>query len=668
MTVQKINPKQQKEEQNPSKPIDECGCQQKPPTSKQEIPQGNPYRPGSSKKPIDPKITDNRRKCNCKQQNEELIKCLRQHELFINLNCGKSKQSVKHRLVQLGKNIAAPSTLAPVIIHGFKRFELGMTPENDLEKHLFKAFKKMTVSQKDAFKKTVSEFEKVPDHVQHKIFNPKFVDLPIDNPLLLDEIVKELTSEIIKHGTFFEYPRSGTPVHHTSPGLQRPKTIGGPGDEFYPVALQTLQPTICKINGLRQFNFRPLPDRWNDEELIRECHVDSIGGESRVVCSDYRTVSDGCPTGSTESGVCLRVPEVRVGGTIDLTGFNFVSFDSRVRIRRRDARSEEWVVDAHVAGDLITPGEEIIGGEARIIADCRVEDHVVFMVPTLRDATNEFLPGDYEIRVEVPNPGSFYDLTSAGFGTPPEFLSSLWYFIKVLPRADIPYRISLDQVICDEETDGVGSDDVSIQFLVNGIRNGTPETFPTPDSWRNEDVDSGESFPENKILFSGAFPDILTIGILGFEVDDNAALREALMDFSAAFSYAIREIWEFLSPYLSGAGSAISSLVETVGAGWVVLAAGIAIVLTLGIAVLWALWAPPDPIMTDLIVIPAEYIYFLTHPRNPIPETFELGTFNGIKVFVIPDTKLENDYLEFRWYRSEDEDSTYRLRLRYTRI
>lgn len=653
----------------------------------QTAPQGHPWRPSRavttpvglpSFLPVNHPFAnlgkpdgrpDNTKRCSCKRELKAFLECLSQHPMYksygCDFTCRKPKQSPEQRLGRLCKNMAAPNTLAPALLHAFKRYDAGQSAANDLERGLFTRFGSMTDAQKEAFRKTISYLNAVPDHLKKCIFNPRYTDLNINSHITLEGLIDDLSKEILAHGIGIEYPRAVLIGLNTAPGIPRPQTMGGPGDEFYPEPIEILMPTVCAINGLRRTGFTPTPDRWREEELIRECTFVDVDSP-RFVCGDYRTSAEGCPDGSTPGGVCLRVPSVRVGGTVDLTGYNFISAEARIRLRRRDEPRDEFVLNAHVIGDMVTPLEEMVGSQARVIANCRVEDHIIFQIPERRlDGVNEFLTGDYELRVEIPNPDRRYHnfLREA-----PDYLISFPHLIHVAPSPNIPYRISLDRVICDEETDGAGSDEVFIRFLVNGMQGMNLTPLSTPDPWEYDDVDSGEIFAGNRTLFEGSFPDILTIAVMGFEVDDEELLRQGIRDFDEAFLYALGWLWDQISPHLGEIGSGIAAIANEVGYGWTAIIIGIAIVLTLAFDALWALWAPPDPIIFDLIVLPAELIHFLTHPLNPLPDPSEARQISGIWGAVSPEEKLLNDYLEFRTYWAEDEGSTYRLRIRYTQL
>jgi len=638
---------------------------------------GTYWQPGSVTK-IGNQDKDHRKeRCSSKQQIKALVKCLQQHPEFKDLSCYKPKQSPNQRLLRLSENIAAPSTLAPVLTHALKRYFLSIDPANDLEQGLFKTFDQMTDSQKEALRKTLKTFEAIPDHLQKRVFNPRFIDLPVDISLSPTEIAEELADEVLKHGMQFEYPRARFSLSGCAPGKIRPKRESYAPDHFSPAL--TVTPTICSIQGLRRAGFYPSPERWSDAELMRKCATEGEGDRVRLVCDDYITWEEGCPDEVNPDGICLRVPTARPGQSVDISGYNFISSDCQVYLRRRDDPTQVWLLEACVLGDQETPLRELVAGQWVYIADCRVEDHLTFTIPTLRDGINEFLPGDYEIRARVRNPGDYHDIWTASESMAPEFLESgVWHLIHIVPRADIPYQISLNELICDEETDGIGSDDVYLRFMVYGVR--IPEEspapleiefdrYPAPDPWRNKDVDSNESFAINRGLFSNVFPDILAITILGFEVDDEELLEQEIMDFDEAFIYALEYLWAAVGPTIVSKGPDwLKDLVDEVGPAWSALIIGITIALTLGVAALWATWGPPDPIITDLIVIPAEMMHYLTYPTNPLIEAYNLDTINGIRLNVLPESKLANDYLETRRYRSEDEDSTYRLRLRYTRL
>ena len=100
--------------------------------------------------------------------------------------------------------------------------------------------------------------------------------------------------------------------------------------------------------------------------------------------------------------------------------------------------------------------------------------------------------------------------------------------------------------------------------------------------------------------------------------------------------------------------------------GFIVL--GIAALVTIGIDIIIALWAPADPIMHDALGFTTVDLAQLTSDNFPEPSPTQFSATEDISVKVSPVDKLPLQYRELREYHSDDEDSNYQLTLRYNRI
>ena len=188
----------------------------------------------------------------------------------------------------------------------------------------------------------------------------------------------------------------------------------------------------------------------------------------------------------------------------------------------------------------------------------------------------------------------------------------------------------------------------------------------------------GLSEPESDV-FEGLVPDLLVIAVLGYEVEDLALAERQMEEFWDAAGYAVAFLWDnIISPIVTGAAEippeTLSEVLEDIGESgiWdVVFAVGI-FVATIVVTFIWAGISVPDTIIKDFIILPRAHFYFLTHPSNPHPPQLPPVSFGSgedrVTVSVPEVVKLANDLIETRRYRNREEDSTYRLKIRYSRI
>lgn len=273
--------------------------------------------------------------------------------------------------------------------------------------------------------------------------------------------------------------------------------------------------------------------------------------------------------------VCLEVPKVDPGTEIGLRGLNFFTRKAVVRIRKldspffRDIPAQpltDWQPDTTTA-----PG----------IATCEVRDFVYFNMPAdLRDGLNDIPipPGRYAIQLVFQNDINY--AVAPGEPPPKEFASNE-ILIDLQPSPNQRYQILIDEAGCDEETDGLGSDEPWFRAITGTLELPNADTtiqFPAVnlvDIMSAEDVDSGES-----ISFSPAslFNDtlgrkVLAIGIIGLEVDSEDAARKQIDDFVDAFKDYFNQSLVQLGLAVSiGGGGGTAIVLAVAGAGSVSLA------------------------------------------------------------------------------------------------
>jgi hypothetical protein len=586
-----------------------------------------------------------------------------------------------------------------------------LPPSSDTEKHFFSLFEKLG-NDEHMYKglRTALIRCKEDKKFSQFVLNPK---IPIGRPQIpLDEkgAIELISGDLITaglleslHSNLFQFRSGGKarPVFHTA------------GTEFNPEEdIYVVRPNICKIEGLRRSSYVPPPKRWHNVELDMHCQLnvdnnidrDTALEEASIRCEDpridsqlYRCHGEIAPTGDP---LCLRTPSVNSGDTVTLEGFNFVGRFGTVRIRKVKITMEklpnnrypaaykflnytmkkrkeiegEWEIPTTIIGDTHTP---------ETIIDCKAEDKAIFQLPLEYPGTrSEFLPGDYEICLEVPNPDGKYH-NYLGEPEIPEKLRSRWHPLIVRPKEDITYRITLDRLRCIEETDGAfgstwGSDEVALTVLTGLIRKGSdpsrPEDFviESPDVenpiWRDKDVNSGSPWLSiDKIIHSGQMPDVLAFYILGHEVDSEKAYKEQLDSFGKNFKEIWKTIFEFVVKNWAAISKGIEELASQIGNYYTVIVVAVIAVITLAITIFIALWAPPDLIIADMISLTPEQIHFLTWPENPLPPSKVLPKMQGIRRKVDPINKIGNLYRERRWYRSNHQDSRYEMDIKLER-
>ena len=625
---------------------------------------------------------DTKASCSCSKDIKDILRAFRRMPNFSELG-KKPPKSTMERIEDLAQRSCDPNILLSLIATGIERIQNNTQPTNNLENSLFNMLQQLPLGPREALDDFVNGLRQAPPEIR------KLIIEPLDGEITLDLLAPKIAEEAAQ--VLPQILPDWVDPDRFGPGRVRPYPLdlgefGG--------RIEVVDPTICTIMGLRRATYVPEPVPWGDHELERDCRVvENAAGDPTVECGRFRqgTRGEPCPAGATSEGVCLRVPEVPHGTTLMITGFNFVSYEARVRLRDPVDPMIEYVSPARVVGDGSVPVEEIsTAGEADIICDCRVQDTLYFDLPTHWDPARaeEVMAGDYPIRIEFKNPGDHFDTVSvfSSLRMPPEWLVSKWDMIRVLPPEDFTGRITLDEVWCDEMTDGLGADDLLLRvsgFTINGGI--TSRILPTPPPFRHDDFDSREAFADrpppgfrragpslNQVIFEGPVPDFVVLNVIGFEVEDLELARQAILDFDEAFVYAIEWFWDNVlsllpEDVLEDIGSAIEELDFW---GWALIILGVLV--TAGIMALWAAISIPDVILLEFLPIPKTHFYFLTHPRNPLPPPTPEIRFgespDQVRVTAAPVSKLANDYIEARRHRNEDEDSTYRLIVRYSRI
>jgi hypothetical protein len=244
----------------------------------------------------------------------------------------------------------------------------------------------------------------------------------------------------------------------------------------------------------------------------------------KQVCETQTT---NCPSGTAFDGICLRLHEVEIGGSVVLEGVNFSSIDTKVQLT--DMNGNVRQLDTYVCGDEDTPLTEIVNGKEVPIIDSRVHDRLSFGVP------EDMAPGQYYLQVIVPNPNHV-----GGWVVDQLFSESITIELDV---PSITVQISSETLHCIDETgvDWLGSDEVGIKIAaltdfagdVQEPNNGDPIEFG--------DVDSGDDYTMDYLLFSNQQQiGGVAIMIRGWEIDGTDEYLHAVADYESAIKSFVK--------------------------------------------------------------------------------------------------------------------------------
>ena len=561
----------------------------------------------------------------------------------------KPKQSRRNKLDRLLANNPVPSVLGASFFHLTRRYFAGKTPANALEERGFATLRALAPELKRVLSCASDSLGSLTSGERNRLFAAGFlpsVDQPIDLAQLSAGFAQEIADRVGVQA--FGDADCATQEH---PGQVRVRPYV-PGEENFDPLVR-----ICRVNGLRTDSFIPSLSAgdYTPDELQQRCHVILEGNEPKQVC-DVQTAD--CP-GNSIGGACLRVPEIEAGQGVLVEGVNFSSVDATVRILSKATGTVLREVPAQVCGDDDTPLTERIGGQDRLILDCRVHDRLSFQVPGDLD------PGVYAFQVAVPNVSPY-----PGHG--PVLLSNVEY-ISVAAPSTARFEIRSETLYAREETSpaSFGSDEVGIRIvalpLFPDLTSGEAQLPNGGAAIRFDDVDSGETRAMDHLLFSHQQPILgVALSIRGFEIDGEDAFERQIESTLDVFIGILKDQLAFVLDHLKEAGSVAAKL-ASYGLGGLI-AGAIAAAVVVAIDVFVALWAPADPIIEDMIGPGVQDLVELTSVNFALPAASEYLTPQGIKVKVTPLDKSPGQYRERREYISDDEGSSYEIVLRYSRL
>lgn len=555
----------------------------------------------------------------------------------------KHKLSREQRLNKWAQGKPVPSALAASALHTIRRFLLHKPPANALESASHAVLSRLTPQMREVMSCAVSSFDTLPKEQRDKLFDPSLSlgnDQSVDPGVLSAAVAQEIVR------------RTGLLVFNDpdAPEQERPGQIRvyePVGEDFFS------QVRICRINDLRTANFIPTltPGDLLPDEVQHDCSSQIVDGAVQVVCQ-VRT--DDCPGYRFNESVCMRVLDIEAGNAVVLRGVNYFSVDAKVRLTSRPPATVVREVDAHVYGDITTPVTETVG-EAVLINDCRVDDRITFRLP------DDLPPAIYELQVVVPN--------VTGIASLGESLVSNSEFINVLPASTARFQITAERLGCRKESSPTwaGSDEVGLTFLTIAL-------FPDmtmSDAVSNKfpvfgDVDSAESRTLNRLLFDQQQPiAAVVVTALGHEVDGQDAYDNMITDWKDIFVDLIKEQWNYAKAGLAAAGGA-SAIGKLGPYGWI--AIGIGALVTAGIDLIIALWAPADLIIEDSLGYSTADLTALTSENYPAPADVSYVTAGKITVNPQFVDKIPLQYRVRHDYVDQDEDTRYDVTYRINRV
>ena len=204
---------------------------------------------------------------------------------------------------------------------------------------------------------------------------------------------------------------------------------------------------------------------------------------------------------------------------------------------------------------------------------------------------------------------------------------------------------------------------IAVPMFADGTL-GSAQLLNGPKGREFGDVDSGENRTMNDVIFSHQQSIIgVAMAVMGFEIDSRKAYNEQITTFSAAFIHILEVEWDLIKDHLKEGIAALAKLGVVVAA----IVVGIALVVVLAVNLIYAAWAPADPIIEDQLGLSAVDLAALTSANFPSPGFSNHRTPQDIEVNVTPLEKGPQQYREFREYHSEEEDSRYEIYYRYNR-
>ncbi len=641
---------------------------------------------------------------------QQILDILRKMPGGHNIRVKKPKQSPKVKSANLCCKLPIKDAVIPMLLLFLRRFLNQTPPANDFEKGIQAFLASLPAEKLDALKIGLDAYDKLPPSIRECAFETRFDTC--DNESLLDPqfIFKVWLNEAIHIGraSIFDTQNGELGSGQVRPWDQTFTRVDNPDPN---ITLTAPWPWICQVNpgadGRNWFKNTEVTKpgklplnifRFEDYEFSKVCdQIPDPGDPSKFTfnCHNERpTVPPPTPTGGFPSlavncqnnqrydfpdpsgTVCLMVPKTFPGQGISLRGLNFISPNCKARLRRLGGGFQDLVLDCGVIGDTETP----LMRDGKVVASCEVRDIIMFTIPEkVKIGVNDVPvpPGRYVLDVIVPNDTNYAPKSGPA---PTEFVSNdVW--LDVLPSPNQEYRVWTDDAFCIEETDGLGSDEPWFQaYSVRFVPSGTSLVAMLPQQettiLRTDDVDSGESISFSAPdFFHGKFAigEVFALSVYGLEVDSDDAAEQQIKDFGDAYLLYWKNFFTGLA--VGTDVTLVSGAIARGAATGATLVAGAAfLVLVAVVGLFYAGWAPADPIGFDVMTFDSLSLFDLTNPTTPLPAAFS-KSFGELSLEVNPQNPKKVQpgatqalYSEDHIYRSDDEDSTYKLVYRAERI
>jgi hypothetical protein len=580
----------------------------------------------------------------------------------------------------------------------FMRAQKGLAPQNDFERDMYRFLDGLDARHREALANGFDAYLKIPDG-RRCGFETRLDDWPDDRPLDPVFLGKLLTQEIIALGRYGVFAKQDG---QSSVGEMRlwDQSLGPSIDGTNPGVVTGPWPWICAINpgadNVRWYRNRDVvfPDhsdlsavKFDAYEFSITCTTTTDPANPKSVhvdCKDnvpspgssgfsFATCDGGNNYGVTDSATgrfrCLKIPLCVAGQGVAFRGFNYLSLHCTVLVRKVGGGFPDMMLPGDVMGDDNPPSKA---------ATCGVRDVLTFTIPrSIRDGLNDrpVPPGRYTIEVHVPNDLNF--APTAG-PVPSEFVSNT-ALIEIVPPLDLTYQVWCERGNCYSETSGLGSDEPWFRSYTASYRALGTQVIDLHDAdiFNQEDIDSGDWINFNPVSpFSGRLETsgVVAIAVMGLEVDSEDAARDQVTSFGEAYGLYYKQLFTGLAG--SGAGGVfgvgLSALIDTGVITASLVAGGIALIVIAALGLLWASWAPADPIAYDLLIFDQVNLFLLSNPGSLEPPS-NVGSIGGIDWVSMPrgftiTSATSAEYREEHQYMSADEESRYGLDFMITRL
>ncbi len=616
----------------------------------------------------------------------------------------KPKTSPKVKLANWCCDWPFRDSILPLLALLYERFRNGIAPQNEFELQIYSAFRQMTEGQHNAISEFVDRFRTWPD-ARNCAIESRWKDWPDDRPLDPDFVGKVIIKQFATMGRWgvLGYDKEEPAAGHTRPWEL---TTGMDFEGTKSKTLTAPWPWVCMVNpgadGVNWYKNKDFafPDKRDLNKAValhdfdQKCEVTVSDPQNpsvlKVTCTDNVPAPPGpgqgfafqtCPGGFNfeyndpkQGGKfrCLKIPACIAGQGVALSGFNFVSLNCRVELKRTDGPAP-----AIEPIQCTTLGDSAPASDG---ANCGVRDMLVFTIPRqvwnkATGVNDSVPPGRYELTVVVPNESNF----APEPGPAPASFRSNTVLLDVLPPIDVPYQVWFERARCYQETSGWGDDEPWFRHFTAAFRSKGAEDLVTTagEIFTREDIESGDTI---NFAAVNPFSNTLTpqgcvaIAVLGLEVDDEDAAKQQIRDFWDAYQLFYQKLLVGAASGASGGlfGAGLDVLISKGVVTASLVAGGVAIVAIAAIGLAFADWAPADPIAYDVIVFDQVGMYRITMPNQGqrAPESKRLGNIDMTShpKGATADTEFEATYREERQYWCDDEESRYGLDLKVNRL